>query len=399
MTAEPAVAIISEERFQYSAGELHSPNQFGDDFWTRYVNTFEKITLIARVEEASLPGAGAALVTLPQVHLRRLPAFQGPAELSAKLPSVLSAISVATRDASGFILRCPNTVGLLALPFIMRRRKPIAVEVVGDPEAMFTTGVGGSASKFWRALTATANKRLFREASAVTYVTQSYLQHRYPPPPGALVGSFSDVVLNSTNFAVAPRTPSHFACSPSRLLFAGTMEQSYKGIDVLLDAVSILCRKGVPVTLRIAGAGRLEPSLHHQIERLDLGACVTMVGRLSRGQLLEEMDACDLFVLPSRTEGLPRTIIEAMARATPVIASAVGGVPELLDEDGLVQPGCPDLLATAISDLLSAPDRLCRMSARNLAAAQRFAGAEIERLRSEFYGDFRQKVERCQRAQ
>ena len=100
--------------------------------------------------------------------------------------------------------------------------------------------------------------------------------------------------------------------------------------------------KGREISLRIAGSGRLKEAVAANIDRLALGGSVALLGQLGQAELAREMEACDLFVLPSRTEGLPRSIIEAMARAMPVVASAVGGIPELVQAPYLVGDGRPD---------------------------------------------------------
>jgi glycosyltransferase involved in cell wall biosynthesis len=389
MKPRPRVGVLCEERFQQTGAGLYSPNGFGDVFWERYVRAFGEIALIARAERHARAEAAAVKVTHPQLRLQAIPAFQGLRGVAPKLPQVLWALRDRMRGLDGFIVRCPGTLSLLALPFLLAARKPIAVEMVGDPHAMFESGAGGMAPTVLGPIAVAASRRLLEGASAVTYVTESYLQGHYPPPAGALVGAFSDVALSEASFRARPRSTGDFSGDPARLLFAGTMEQNYKGIDTLLAAVALLERQGRKVSLRIAGTGRLKGAVAADIARFGLGGTVMLLGRLSTAELIREMEACDLFVLPSRTEGLPRTIIEAMARATPVVASAVGGIPELVPERYLVGDGTPESFARAIADCLDEPGRLPAMSAENLAFAHKFSGPEIERKRRDFYEGFR----------
>ncbi len=108
----------------------------------------------------------------------------------------------------------------------------------------------------------------------------------------------------------------------------------------------------------------------------------------------EEMDRADVFVMPSRQEGLPRATIEAMARALPCIGSTVGGIPELLATEDLVPPGDALALATKIREVVSDPERMARMSARNLAKAGEYRDEALRERRVAFYRHVRKMTER-----
>jgi glycosyltransferase involved in cell wall biosynthesis len=105
------------------------------------------------------------------------------------------------------------------------------------------------------------------------------------------------------------------------------------------------------------------------------------------------LDHADLFVLPSRTEGLPRAMIEAMARALPCIGSTVGGIPELLPPEDLVPPGDAAALARKIREVVCDPDRMARMSARNLEQARQYREDALSGRRIAFYQRVREVTE------
>jgi phosphatidylinositol alpha-1,6-mannosyltransferase len=389
MRSDPLVAVLCEDRLLRSGGQLYSLNSFGQCHWQRYVDVFGDLAVIARVERSDRLPAGAAAASHDRLELREIPSFRGPLALLPKLPKVLFGLRSAVRAADGFIVRWPGTLTLLALPFLLASRKPIAVEVVGDPIAVFRSGVGGPVSALLARLSEVAGRRLFRAAAAVTYVTHRHLQGRYPAAPHAVTAAFSDVILSQEDFTSGPRLPRDLSTTPARLLFAGTMEQNYKGIDTLLAALAILKAQGREASLRIAGQGRLRRSVQDQIGQLELDDPVVLLGQIGRAELLRELDECDLFVLPSRTEGLPRSIIEAMARATPIVATAVGGIPELLPPECLVAPDDPELLASRLAACLEQPALRAAMSKRNLAAAERFTAVNLAPIRRKFYLAFR----------
>jgi glycosyltransferase involved in cell wall biosynthesis len=110
------------------------------------------------------------------------------------------------------------------------------------------------------------------------------------------------------------------------------------------------------------------------------------LGEVPAGELVRRvLDQSDIFVLPSRVEGLPRAIIEAMARGLPCIGSTVGGIPELLPTEDLVKPGDVDGLAALIREVMADPARQKRMSIRNLAESRKYADDLLKSKRIAFY--------------
>jgi glycosyltransferase involved in cell wall biosynthesis len=125
-----------------------------------------------------------------------------------------------------------------------------------------------------------------------------------------------------------------------------------------------------------------------------LGERVCFRGQLTAGNAVRaELDRADLFILPSHQEGLPRAMVEAMARALPCIGSTVGGIPELLPHEDLVPPGDVAALASKIREVVTNPERMTRMSARNLEKAKEYTDEVLYEQRNEFYHYVREITE------
>ena len=126
-----------------------------------------------------------------------------------------------------------------------------------------------------------------------------------------------------------------------------------KGLDALLEAMPQLARQYPELRLCILGDGPLGPFLRKQAQDLGLQDRICFVGNVA--DLRPWLTAFDLFLLPSRSEGLPYALLEAMAMGRPVVASRVGGIPEVVLDGrtgALVPPGDPRALAAAIGELL-----------------------------------------------
>ncbi|HBO43930.1 MAG TPA: hypothetical protein DD670_08365 [Planctomycetaceae bacterium] len=137
-----------------------------------------------------------------------------------------------------------------------------------------------------------------------------------------------------------------------------------KGIDVLIDAFAILAEQLSNVHLVLVGDGQERRRLEKQCQKRQLNGRVHFAGYSAMpGDLVAE---ADVLALSSRSEGLPNVVLEAMAMGKPVVATTVGGVPEVI-EDGisgrLVPPDQPDLLARALAELCTTPDLRKRLAA------------------------------------
>jgi glycosyltransferase involved in cell wall biosynthesis len=174
-----------------------------------------------------------------------------------------------------------------------------------------------------------------------------------------------------------------------------SLAQLYKGPDVLLRSVASCVRRGLDITLSLVGDGKHRSGLQRLARQLGVEGRVNFAGELPAGEAIrDQMDRADLFVLPSRTEGLPRALIEAMARGLPCVGSNVGGIPEILPPEDLVPPGDPDALADKIREVLGEPGRMARMSARNLAKALEYREETQCAARLAFYEGIREATER-----
>ena len=123
-------------------------------------------------------------------------------------------------------------------------------------------------------------------------------------------------------------------------------------------------------------------------------------GQLPPGQAIYEfLDRIDLFVMPSRQEGLPRAMLEAMARGCPCIGSHVGGIPELLAADDMVAPDDAKALAAKIAEVARNPERMIRMAQRNLEKAKEYHTEILRVRRTAFYRYVRERTEEWRQTQ
>jgi glycosyltransferase involved in cell wall biosynthesis len=206
------------------------------------------------------------------------------------------------------------------------------------------------------------------------------------------MAGFSDLELSDDLFLTAPRVVQTAPC-PCKIIMVGSLNQLYKAPHILLAALSEVCRS-IDAHLTFVGGGQYQSSLQSQAGAAGIGDMVTFLGEISsRREIIDALDSADIFVLPSFQEGLPRAMVEAMARGLPCIGSSVGGIPELLAAEDLVPPGDSTALAHLILEVATNPERLSVMSRRNVARAQDFREEPLRQRRQAFYWALRKRTE------
>jgi glycosyltransferase involved in cell wall biosynthesis len=207
-----------------------------------------------------------------------------------------------------------------------------------------------------------------KSVTANSSFTQTLIQKLYS----------GDVSVIPYGLTIEPKTP----CTSNpeeetKLLFVGRLDER-KGLRYLLEALPlILCK--YPVRLRIVGKGILEQEIKQQSHELKLDEVIDFLGFVSKEELANEYASCDIFVLPAivdskgDTEGLGIVMIEALAHEKPVIASAVGGIVDVIKSGVtgiLVNEKDPEALSQSIIELIADPVRAKELGQQGLKDIQ-----------------------------
>jgi glycosyltransferase involved in cell wall biosynthesis len=156
--------------------------------------------------------------------------------------------------------------------------------------------------------------------------------------------------------------------SVSQIVLAAGRLSPEKGFDRLIEAAPSICHANPDVGVVLFGEGALRPAIECQIAKRGLTHRVVLPG--FRSDLDSLIGAADVVVLPSLTEGLPNIALEASAAGVPVVATAVGGTPEVIaaGETGfLIPPGQAEPIAARVGELLRDPMLRARMGAAGRA--------------------------------
>lgn len=375
--------IVRDGSFTLKDGRPASNLLHYEQFSKRYLSVFDHVYIIGRLfpieDETALPVEGGGVTFIP------LPGRRG---LFGAFLSMLSVLKVAfntSRKGNAFLLRIPGTVPTIFYYVLRMRRLPYSVEVAADPEDSYSKASlkGSAISGLAQAFFINAVRKQCLKAAASLYVTKAALQRKYTPGDESRSFGCTSIDLPLADFA--PSAKSYPGPGVFHLMLVGNMESMMKGHDVLIHAVAMLVNRGVNVELKVVGYGKNRVALEELACQLNISSRVHFVGKVRSGRdVYTLMREADLFVLPSRQEGLPRALIEAMAQGLPAVATAVGGTPELLDSAAIVPRERSDLMADLIGKFVSDRAFYESQAERNLNIASEYSSEQVSKVRFSF---------------
>ncbi|MEG4111993.1 MULTISPECIES: glycosyltransferase family 4 protein [unclassified Microcoleus] len=389
------VVVALEHRFDRTPdGKVWTQVAFPHSFWMRYLEVFDRVRVVARVREVASVSGDCKRADGEGVSFAAVPYYIGPWQYLQKVSQVQRAARNAVAANDAVILRVGSQIASCIQPMLSKINHPYAVEVVADPYDVFAPGaVKHPLRPFFRWWFPRKLRHQCAGACAAAYVTEGALQRRYPSGSGALSTHYSSVELPTSAFAAAPRFYDRDNQSFT-MVSVGTLAQLYKAPDVLIDAVASCVQSGLNLKLVLVGDGKHRSELEARSQARGIADRVCFLGQLTAGDAVRaQLDKAELFILPSRQEGLPRAMIEAMARSLPCIGSTVGGIPELLPAEDLVPPGDATALAHKIREVVTNPERMSRMSARNLEKAKDYRDEVLQERRNQLYRFVREQTE------
>lgn len=399
--------ITSEFRFyQTPDGIVWTPSSFPHDYWLRYLSVFKNITVIARVKLVSQREPSWSQSSGENISFFNLPYYVGLLGLLKNAFSLYRRLQSATELDGLFLCRVPSQTANI-LTMLLGRKKNYALEVVGDPYDVFSTGIGGKhLAPILKYLSKKTLQKQCKNALGVSYVTEKYLQKRYPPGVNTHVSFYSSIMLDESQINSQAK---QYLSPVKKLIFIGSLDQLYKAPDILLLSFAKLVNEDHDYHLTILGTGKFKTELIEFAKHLGISANVYFAGEVNSLEVIKYLQQADVFVLPSRTEGLPRAMIEAMAQGLPCIGSTAGGIPELLSDEYCIDIAQRSSLNSKLSNaqkndekesvkqLYSVLSRLCNdteklntQSKYSLKKAAEYSNDRLSQKRTLFYQEIRE---------
>lgn len=295
----------------------------------------------------------------------------------------------AISKVDALIIRLPSFIGNLAVEIANKQNKKYIIEMVGCPwDALWNYNLKG---KIIAPYMKYKTKKATINAKYVLYVSNEFLQQRYPTK--GITVSCSNVILDKIeDEALDKRIEYINQKKDSKKLIIGTLgaiDINYKGQQYVIRAIELLAKKGYKIEYQIVGSGD-SSYLSSVAQKYKTEKYVKFVGPIKHDDVFSWIDSLDIYIQPSNQEGLCRSIIEAMSRGCPVIASDAGGNPELINNKYIFKKKKYKELASCIENMNL--DEMIIEAKNNFNNSKKYDSKILKERRTKFYLDFEKSV-------
>lgn len=370
----------------YKDGSYYFKNQEWHDFYQRYLRVFEEIRIANRVETEDIVPSKRIKIDNSRIEVIHIPKFSGPKEYAMQYFNIGKAIEGICDGCDAAIVRLPSTIGQRVARQVIKKKLPFAVEVVYDAEDGWKSETNWLNRFLWKRIDREMRSTCYK-ADGISCVTEYYLQrHYFSKKKNSFTSHYSTLELPLSFYTSNKKHPGErplvITNVANQIQFNGR-----KGFNEIIETIGILKHRGIKVYAKFVGQ-----SYHNGVEqfielskKLEVKDQIEFMGYLTRPELDAFLSEVDLFVMPTRAEGLPRVIIEAMAKGLPTISTPVSGNPELLDEHFLVKYEDVKTLADRIEELITDKALYERTSKINFDKSLKYEASVLEKRRDDFY--------------
>lgn len=374
--------------YRDSCGKYYAPSIYSYYFLERYLKVFDEIRFLAKTKYVqNIDERRYNLVSGPNVEIVELPWYKGIKQMMHNIIPIMRAYLGICKGVDCCVFRIAQIESFFVYTLGNGRKLPYAVEVVNDPDT-FTD------MPYWmRKFSVEMVKQMCKKADGASYVTEHTLQKKYPCLNGFKT-HYSSIELEDSDISLEPiaYNPKY----PIKIIHvANAIDGDAKGHTTLIKSVAYVKKRGGRIELSCVGDGSSVTTFEKLAKDLNVDDCVRFVGRYNdKKEIYKLLRNSNLMVLPTRMEGLPRTIIEAFAAGLPCISTPIAGIPELLDSKYLFDPDDYIGFGNKILELAQNPEELYEMSKMNIQKAKDFVNSILVKRRTEFYKKLRAVAEK-----
>lgn len=356
-----------------------------DNLISRYLKICDEINFLTRIkiEKKNENLKKYSKIQSKKIMITEYPNIYSPKIILTKLNELNNIIENEVKKSDMIIVRLPDIVGNLTIKYAIKYNKPYFVELVGCPfDSLWNHSIKG---KIIAPFLYFSTRKAIKNAPYVLYVTNKFLQNRYECKNMSI--GCSDVSLKQIDESILEKRINRINNKNNKIVIGslGAVDVKYKGYEYVIEAISKLKKEGYKFEYKIVGGGNKE-YLTNLASKLDVKDEIKLIGPLPHNEVFEWLDNIDVYIQPSLTEGLPRSVIEAMSRGCLVSGSSVGGIPELIPSDYIFTKKNMN----EICEILKKIDKnaLIEQAKANFDFSKRFEFKLLEEKRMNFYKIF-----------
>ena len=359
---------------------------FNETLKNRYLHLGKEVAFLMRTKPIDIKDLGRfSKISSENFRVIAFPDYKSIGLYFKNHKKAKRIITEAVLEHDVIVCRLPSASGSVAVKMARKYKKPSLVEYVACTfDAYWNYDWRGKLIahyKMWQ------QKRLMKKVPYTVYVTSEFLQKRYPTNGQSI--HCSNVELQPLNESTLENRLLKIEQTDfSRPLILGTvaaLNVPYKGQADVIKAIAKLKVQGNVFHYHLVGTGNPEKLLQ-QAKKHDVTDLVKIIGPLKHDEVFGFLKEIDIYIQPSKQEGLPRAVIEAMSKACPVLGARTAGIPELLEPEMIFKPGN----IKEVSDKLRLLDKnIMRAQAlRNFEEAKKYERVALDKRRQEFYNHF-----------
>ncbi|PIC95680.1 glycosyl transferase [Sporosarcina sp. P26b] len=374
---------VDEEQNYY--GIAHNNEMF-----RRYFGIADRIATVIRLKKISENESKERLsqITITPFKVYELPNISSVKGVLFNKSKARKVIKNAVLESDYIVARLPSMSGFIAIDYAKKNNKPYLTEVVACPwDSFWNHSIRG---KFMAPFMYFATKKRVKNSKFTVYVTNEFLQRRYPTKgrnincSNVALKDFDDTVLEKRIREIEKKkTEDNFIIGTT-----AAVDVRYKGQQYIIKAIAKLKEEGyINFQYQIVGAGD-QTYLKSIAKKYNVVEQIKFMGPMTHSRVFDWLKTIDLYSQPSRQEGLPRALIEAMSCGLPAFGANTAGIPELL-EDKYIFSNTSSNTKEIVNILTSYTKQDMQIQAENnYNEAKRYTSSILEDRRKKFFEEF-----------
>lgn len=355
--SKKSLLVVLEQHFVRFGDDVYVDVQCSRTFWDRYLNVFDRLVVCARMRTAQATESVEAMLlsSREEVDFVAMPDFVGATGPIVNYSKIKRALLSAIKQADAAIIRVPSPISMVACSILNNSGIPWAAEMMMNPRTAYgKQSMSHPLQPVIQGFITWQTKKACLRADGVSYVTDHVLQAEYPcrallrqRAKRGFTASYSTINLCDSDYSCADWGE----CAPRQLVLAhaGKMSDDRKGHAIFIETIAKLRSAGIDASGILIGDGPERLRFEALAEQIGVQQYCEFVGwKAGFAAVQSELQRAHLFLMPTKSEGLPRAVIEAMASGLICLGNNVDGMPELLTEECLGKRNTSDEYASMV---------------------------------------------------